>query len=200
MSGKTRSQTDLEDFRSQDEVSDSLDGLDRLVELGCDKEYLLVSLTLLNTPFFSDDWEDQFGMTRKQLEGFIRRLRTYSRDIQTHQKGWQTFVDLYPDSKTRIFLEMPNLLDRYAEYLSLLQKQSGPKRHKMRNTGVCLLVQYVKNKTGRYYDREVSALISAVEDNPRYDTSRHSNWRRTNCGSLLKTSTSKAQRQSKRRK
>lgn len=138
----------------------------------CDLEIILLTLALIRDPLFRDTWEATLGIGPKKIRALARQMRKWATKLEVLSSGWDRF--LVPGR----FRQLADLLRDYATYLELVITRSGPKRHPMVNAGKCFLVAYVKTVTGRFLDREVSGLISAVLGLEVYDASRHAQWRR----------------------
>jgi hypothetical protein len=83
-------------------------------------------------------------------------------------------------------LTLPTTMRRYtAWFRGDLLAHVSERKHENRDLGLCQLVRYVKERTGRWRDREVSALVAAVLNNTNYSTDAHKDWRSRNYASLL---------------
>ena len=164
-------------------------GLEQLVRLGCDKSRLLACLQSISGEGFGfDDWRGLTGKDLRSLKGAIDRFRQCANEIASinrHALGWllrePAFKDLYL---------LPDRLQRYALFLEATTKDSGPRKDPELQANKFFLVNHVKERTGRWCDEEVSALINAVRDktdrDKTYDAAAHKDWRRKNYDRLLK--------------
>ncbi len=163
--------------------------LENLVEERCDKGRLLACLNSISRGGFGfDDWRELTGKDLRSLKRVIKNVRQYASEIESinrHALGWllrePAFKDLYL---------LPDRLQRYALFLEATTKDSGPRKDPERNMAKFFLVNHVKERTGRWCDEEVSALIDAVRDktdrDKTYDAAAHKDWRRKNYDRLLK--------------
>ncbi len=164
-----------------DKTSECLEGIEQLirdheasndlVELvddGCNRRRLLLYLDFLRNPYrdFQDDWETFFGVgDRKTAQRTAERFRGIADEIERiNDRGLFSWWLRLTDPKLRKFIELPNLIRRYSQILEAPSKIKPKKQHPIFNAVQATLVKYVKLKTGRSHDRQVSALISAVLD------------------------------------
>ena len=143
----------------------------RLVDKGCDPIELWVHLQLLKKPpFLSDDWKQIFRMHPRQAKQALARIRKSAQDIShLNTYKFRLLTNFRKDLE-----KLPDLLREFALEVETILRSAGPQQHPALNTARCLLVQYVKDKTGKFYDKEVSSLI-------RVDYYSHGMWRRKNC-------------------
>ena len=173
---------DLRDVEAVLHKRRALYSLELLVKRRCERIRILSILKNIREPLFGDTWEDTFGMSRRKLNEFIKRLHGYAEDVEKHNRGWQQFLLSGLNSRAvDLLLQLPELLRLYAHHLDTWRQKAGPKRHPLQNVGRCFLVNYVKTTTGRYCDEEVADVLAAILDNRNYDASRHGRWRRKNC-------------------
>ncbi len=154
--------------------------LQNLVSKGCNREAILVFLSLLPNPPVKDTWEEALGFDDpKKAHRLAERIRKCAREVGSLESDY--FRILVVELLQTSIPHLASTLCSVADLLQAVRKSAGPKKHPLRNAVICLLVSYVKETTGRYYDKEVSALLSAVLDNDVYDKSRHGRWRREHC-------------------
>lgn len=163
--------------------------LEQLVRLGCDKSRLLACLQSISGEGFGfDDWRKLTGKDLRSLKSAINRFRQCANEIASinrHALGW-----LLREPAFKGLYLLPDRLQRYALFLEATTKDSGPRKDPERNAAKFFLVNHVKERTGRWCDEEVSALIDAVrgktDRDKTYDAAAHKDWRRKNYDRLLK--------------
>ena len=143
----------------------------RLVDKGCDPIELWDHLQLLKKPpFLSDDWKQIFRMQPRQVRQALARIKKCADDISR----LNTYKFRLLTNFRKGLEKLPDLLREFISEVETILRNGGPQQHPALNTARCLLVQYVKDKTGKFYDKEVSSLI-------RVDYYSHGMWRRKNC-------------------
>jgi hypothetical protein len=97
--------------------------------------------------------------------------------------GFNEYLSKTPRDWHEQFL-LPCFLRDYAEALErYLTDLRTLRKNPVRTAALCHLIWHVKEKTGDYHDREVSALINAAENAPNdkaYVQSAHARWRQRN--------------------
>ena len=86
----------------------------------------------------------------------------------------QAYLHQYPDASH--VRELPTLL-RFFTAVCELVGNSNPRMGIGLTATKKQITEHVKSKTGKYHDREVSALIAAVTGEQGYDAQRHKTWR-----------------------
>jgi hypothetical protein len=158
----------------------SRDYVQDLVELGCDKAELIGALVVIKGAAGRETWDRLTGMTPKRLrEVTARNLNKAADEIEQINSKLGSIQQIM--RRHVAFRMLPNLLREYAVELEALSRTGGEKRHPLLKSAKCNLVQYVKEKTGRFCDEEVSGLLSDILDNSNYDAAQHGNWRREYC-------------------
>ena len=90
-----------------------------------------------------------------------------------------------PNSPFERLREQPIPSRRLRDFASLLdaaRAHVGPKRRPRLNAWKARVVATVSRRTGRVFDREVSAIISAVLQQPNYSEKAHQTWRLKHAG------------------
>jgi hypothetical protein len=141
-------------------------------------------------------FDDQVGFDRKELKTVIRRMRTCAKDLgrlriqnvtQTLRRGYLR-SDRH-DSEVRKILSnldsmlswqsvLPYQLQQLAAATELAAKKLQFRRRRDYDEALASLVRYVHERTGRWHDEEVSALVGAVTRR-EYNTEAHRRWRMT---------------------
>jgi hypothetical protein len=157
--------------------------LRELIEQGCSTDKLVPLLSLLGQPeaHIFADWSKNFGgknsVDLRNFAGKIKAMAKSIRQFNSTQAGWAAFVASGEDSP---LLNIPCLLQQYAERLRALASLGGPKKAFARNEHRRNVVRNVKQATGSYHDKEVAAIIAAVENNSEYSRGAHIRWRNAN--------------------
>ena len=159
---------------------EALRHLQALVDAGCDRNELIM---LMDLAFLADEsWETQIGMRLRDFKGAITGIRhcadtidrlnrselIYRASIEHRIPG---FVGLW---------ESPTLAERLREYatvLDWLRRFFGPKRSIRLHVWKAWIVAVVTEDTKKPHDSEVSFLIAALLDNPKYSLAAHQRWR-----------------------
>lgn len=156
--------------------------LETLVHKGCDRNILLSSLAFLRGgPLRGESWEAMTGMSKEQLERFTQNLLACAQQIERFNRSYAGWL-LGIQSGEQCLLDSPGLLRESAQALQRFLAEAGPKRHPLATAKKLWLVAYVKERTGRWYDKEVSELINAIQQaggrKTVYTVDSHGNWRR----------------------
>ena len=167
----------------------ALADLEELVRRRCDKGRLLACLHLISRGGFGlDNWRKLTGKDLRSLKGAINRFRQCANEIASINRHTFGLVLLQMGSKDLRLL--PERLQIYADLLEATTKDSGPRRHPEHHGYKFLLTEHVKERTRTWCDKEVSALINAVQDktdrDKTYDAAAHKDWRRKNYDRLLR--------------
>jgi hypothetical protein len=160
--------------------------IQRLVEWGINKETLNVSLFFINlAPMLDYFFKEMFGDKRTRLRN-ARSLATAAAVLENMSK----LVPGMPDT----FGKIPSLditANGVKHYASMLVWGETAYEFIGANSLVEVtkyaLAGLVKNKTGKFHDREVSALTGAALQKFDYDETAHRVWRIRNYGRLEKS-------------
>jgi len=154
------------------------DDLKALVADGCGRNRLRCLIKVFVDRSLADDsWINFCGMSLRKLRRSLEALRRCADATEAINRGFVvSFVST--DPSYRWLRNLPMLLRRYAKQLELLTRIHGPKKHPLQHFLKANLVTYVRQTTGKWHDREVSNLISAVLNKPSYDEVSHRMWRR----------------------
>jgi hypothetical protein len=157
--------------------------LEDLKKAGCDRAQLLTALDLA---FLTDEsWESLLGMSLKEFKAAIQQIKDCAdtiADIENSHLIWWVSLEIRDPSFVATY-EAPTLsvrLSDFARELEKLRSFYGPKHKPSLHTWKAHVVAMVIEATKKPHDPEVSALISAVTNNPKYSEKRHGNWRREN--------------------
>lgn len=177
----------VKDNKSKNDAT--VPGLEALVRLECDKGYLLACLQTISSGGFGlDDWRKLTGKDLRSLKDAINRFRQCASEIASINS--HTFGLLLLQMGAKDLRLLPKRLQIYAAHLEATTKDSGPRKHPEHHAAKFFLVKHVKERTRRWCDEEVSALINAVRDKTDrdkiYDAAAHKDWRRKNYDRLLK--------------
>jgi hypothetical protein len=151
-----------------------------LVDGGCSRSELI---GLLDLAFLADEsWKSLVGMNLRKLRATIRQIKDCAASIdRLNRSDLIHRVSLeYRDIRFASVHESPTLADRLRDYANLiesLRQDYGPKRRVSMNAWKAWIVAIVTEDTRKNYDREVSSLIAAVLDNPKYSDKAHQAWR-----------------------
>jgi hypothetical protein len=156
---------------------------DHLVGLGCRRDVLLDFLVWIGPCAQIEDSQAALtGYPRSKLKTVLNRMRKCADEVEVlvslgHTNSLLSGRLSFPLSKEVLWI--PADLRLYADYIESIMRVPSlhPRSHLTRNIAVSNLVMAVKTTTGRFHDREVSALISAVLDRPNYDELAHRQWR-----------------------
>jgi hypothetical protein len=154
--------------------------LQTLVDSGCDRNEIISYMQLA---FLADDsWETLVNMNLKAFKGLIKQIRDCA-DIIDRMNRTELIYHLAIETRDARFVglhESPTLAERvrdYASKLDSLRGVFGPDRNLRRHAWKALVVANVIEDTMKPHDLEVSSLIAAVLDDPRYSPDAHKAWR-----------------------
>ncbi len=163
----------------------ALADLDCLVDRGCVRQDLLVHLAVLRDTDHSLDafawWAG--GLNRRQVKAAVQRIERSATEVErlTHTP---VRALLAQNPQATALVSLPTTLRTCAAVLNDLLKETK-RNHLTADLSVARLVRYVKECTGRFHDREVSALVSAVRPTTVDSPDAHKEWRRANYADLL---------------
>lgn len=180
--GKWRPQV-LADIERRLTVNQASSDLGRLVDLGCNRDELLDLLVYIG-PYaeIEDSQEALTGFRRSKLKTVLKRMRTCADEVELLLSLGHTESLLCGGPPSPLEKELPWVptnLRLYADYVESIMDDSSlhPRSHFTRNIALSQLVLVVKAATGKYRDKEVSALVSAVLGRPNYGELAHEQWR-----------------------
>ncbi len=150
--------------------------IQRLVDFGINKETLGVALMLINmAPAIDYLFKDLFGNKRTRQQN-ARSLVTAAAVLESMSK----LVPGMPDGLNKI----PSLeaTTNGVKHYALMLTWGEPIYDFIGANSIVELAKYalaglVKNKTGKFHDREVSALTAAALQKSDYDETAHRVWR-----------------------
>jgi hypothetical protein len=182
--------------------------LDALFERDGDRQHLIDQLDLAFIFNVDTSWEHLTGRTLEHLKKLVSDIRICAAQIE--QLGKTRLV-----LNATLELKVPGIaalkegtalvsrLRMYASELEYLLSAFGPKRKPMLNAWKAAICALVFSSTGRFHDREVAAIISAVleEEDRRvrrklkarvrrktpphgYTEKAHQKWRRENSDAI----------------
>ncbi len=162
------------------EEAKALGDVKKLEDEDCNRDEILFRLELLCSGFANDSWQELTGLTEKRkVSAATNRIRKLAEEIEQlnrHMLVW--FLANYVLTGKVEFYRIPVLLRNYAQTLDDAGKLYGPLKHPFQNGVIAFLVAYVKDKTGKFHDKEVSGLIAAVLRSDRYSQKDQQMWRR----------------------
>ena len=147
----------------------------RLIAAGCDHDALTWLLMFCDDiPIFNGA---PFMVPRRlldqQVEAFRKCRKYYFSDSH--------FFLFFREDQTRFehLVSLPSTLSLYSELLVHFANNLGSQSHHYLDISKSLLDEYVNERTGRYYDKEVALLISTTIDIKQrsYSGASHRNWR-----------------------
>jgi hypothetical protein len=154
--------------------------LEALVRAGCEHDRVVALLDLV---FWTDEsWQQLVGMGQSRFQREIRQIRNCAAVVDRLNRS-ELIYHASVEIKLLQFIDVhksPSLSEQlraYAEGLDFLRKMFGPKTKLRQHVWKAQLVAMVVNNTGTPHDREVSALIGAVLDDPKYSEKAHQAWR-----------------------
>lgn len=182
--GSKKSLSDLERVLI-DHAADSQ--VESLVSAGCDRVGLMALLELV---FLTDEsWKTLAGMDLRAFKAAVKQIKACAGIVERLNCSdliYRMSVERR-DSRFIGVRQPPTLPDRLREYakaIESLPRIIGPKLKITLHAWKARLVAIVMDQTGKTHDREVSSLIAAVLDNPKYSEKAHQDWRRKH-GSIV---------------
>ena len=163
------------------EDNSAIRDLHTLEKAGCNRNELI---TLLELAFLSDEsWKTQIGMSLRNIKRAIAHIR-HCADIIDRLNDSELMYRASIEHRLPGFVglrESPTLAERLREYaakLEMLRRVFGPKRSIRLQAWKAWIVAVVTEDTKRAHDWEISYLIAAVLDEPKYSADAHKAWRR----------------------
>lgn len=133
------------------------DACETLTAAGCERSSVIWLL------MFCDDASvfncPPFSVPARALDNRIKKIRE-CRDYLREPD--MAHILLEDPVRFESLLSAPDTLDLHISLLRHLTQNLGPKSHCYLDTSKSLLDEYVKEKTGRYYDADVALLISGA--------------------------------------
>ncbi len=170
----------------------------KLITKGCEESRLINGLGILQAGCnFDESWKGLIGQAwpgfhgdlKRRFERSIRQIRECAAEIKRLERT-EFFALFFPPGSPSTLVLTARALDGYAERLSEVMRQVGPKKHPLRSWAKAQLVVYVKEATGHWYDEHLAPLIEAATS-ATYESHTHLEWRRANdqlirCAVLLR--------------
>jgi hypothetical protein len=158
----------------------------RLVDERCNRMAVLAALTRLHHLDRKLDTLDFWtGLTRRQLKGLLRRLNDDAADVESLNGRPPYGSLLAARAGAAELVALPDILRRWAAVCQNLLDEVTGQKHLHQDMAVATLVRHVVLSTGRFRDREVSALVSAALRR-EYSTKVHQAWRRAKYSRLAR--------------
>jgi hypothetical protein len=170
-------------------------GLETLCAANCDVQRLLWLLHWLSKepvfPIFRG-WaykpgvrnvEGLFGMTSKKLRRLVTQINAVAAKVERVNRKFEFGVLLLAEPINAL-QRLPDFLRVYAKLLQDGARHFGRRSDVYHNIAKARLTAYVKFRSGRFHDKEIAALISAVSGNV-YDETDHRTWRRKHYRRLM---------------
>jgi hypothetical protein len=158
----------------------ALPDLEALVNEGCDREELVAAL---ETSFVVDEsWQTLIGMGLPQFKRALKQIQSCA-DIIDRLNRTDLVFGLSVDHVDPLFAALhqsPTLPERLREYVAILDHrrgQFGPKRNLRAHIWKASIVAIVMEDTRSPHDEEVSAVVGAVLNRPKYSVKAHQKWR-----------------------
>src|SRR6266853_3544410 len=163
-------------------AAECLDCLEALVQEGCDRNILLSWLGFGRRGSLHDEkWESTTGMPKEELKSFKQNLLACAQRLERFNRSYAGWL-LGVQSGEQCLRDSPRLLRESAHVLQWFLVLAGPKKHPLTNFKKLWLFAYVRERTGKWHDREVSELVNAVQQaggrKTVYSVDSHGNWRR----------------------
>ena len=140
-------------------------------------------MSLLELAFWSDEsWKQLVGMDLRRFKREIGNIR-HCADIIDRLNRSDLVYHVSVEVQLPQFIEVRRLqtlseqLREYADTLDSLRRVFGPKSRPRLHAWKAWIVAVVTEDTKAPHDREVSALIGAVLDEPKYSEKAHQKWR-----------------------
>jgi hypothetical protein len=121
-------------------------------------------------------------MPSKRAQRFVRKVDGLAAEIERWNDPHFSWCLRYRLNAPWV-LQLPHMLRRYSLLMRNARKFASPQSHLEEAEQRCVLIDYVKKITGRFYDSQLSEMIGAVLGNDQYTVEAHSKWRRTHYGS-----------------
>jgi hypothetical protein len=186
---------------SHEELTEGLSRLQRKINEGlatkdlqtlcnakCDRVFLLWLLHWFsNEPIFPllKNWvykpgvrtaKQMFGITSKQLRKLVSEMNDIAMQVEKVNRRFE-FGILMSVEHLWPLLSLQRFLRLYSKLLQDGARHFGRGSDGYHNIAKGRLTTYVRIQTGKFHDKEVAALISAVSGNEKYDETSHRRWR-----------------------
>jgi len=158
----------------------ALQHLQALVDAGCKRNEVM---SLLELAFWTDEsWKQLVDMGLPRLKREIRQIRNCANIIERLNRSDLVYhvsieIQLPQFVAVRKSPTLPEQLREYANALDSLRRVFGPKSRPRLHAWKAWIVAVVTEDTKAPHDREVSSLIGAVLDDPKYSEKAHQKWR-----------------------
>jgi hypothetical protein len=154
--------------------------LESLVHAGCDRARLMAALELA---FLTDEsWETLVGMDLRQFKVAVTQIKDCADTIDRLNRSeliYRAAIYLYDPCFAGVGQPptLPVRLREYAKAVESLREKLGPGHKIWLHVWKAQLVAIVLEATSDPHDREVSAIIAAMLNSPRYSEKTHQAWR-----------------------
>ena len=172
-----------------------------LVRAGCDRSRLLA---LLDWAFLTDEsWTKLVGMALRAFNVSIEQIEHCANVISRLNRSdllYRLSMELH-DPRFSTIHQTPTLPDQlrdYAKALKSLPRAFGPKHNITKNVWKAQVVALVMDDTGKPHDLEVSSLIIAILNDPKYSQTAHKQWRQTHSEVIARERTRLRERREQR--
>lgn len=147
---------------------------------GCNRCDLISTLQL--GFLAAESWEELVGMNLRAFKRALGQIKNCAGVIERLNRS-ELIYRLSVEHRDPLFVglrEPPTLPERVREYAGLLDHRSklfGPKRSIRAHMWKAWVVATVTEDTGHPHDAEVSSVLAAVLDAPKYSEKAHQAWR-----------------------
>ena len=163
---------------------------DTLCAAGCPRQVLAFVVALLRfAPCIENFWTEVVGRPRKRE----RVVRVFETAASTIEEAFKEMIEAEDSVRPQTFAlfdrpsHVAGQLRLYCRIINFAETLStDTEARSIREMVRFVLSSYVKRATGRFHDKEVSALIGAVEGRVDYDEVAHRMWRNRNYPRLSK--------------
>lgn len=158
----------------------ALQHLQALVDAGCKRNEVM---SLLEFAFWTDEsWMQLVEMDLPRFKREIRQIRQCADIIDRLNRSDLIYhvsieIRLPWPAELHKYQTLPGQLREYADALDSLRRVFGPKSRPRLHAWKAWIVALVMEDTKAPHDREVSSLIGAVLDDPKYSEKAHQKWR-----------------------
>jgi hypothetical protein len=121
-----------------------------------------------------DDSDYWTGLDRKTLGRLLPRLARWAEQIESINS--KPFRALLAETSRATLLALPEDLRRYRHAIADFLREVSRRTHFTRQVAIAALVQHVVDRTRRFHDERVAALVAAVCDDT-YSADAHKQWR-----------------------
>ncbi len=174
----------LDAFRHALEEHNCLEDFQSLVDAGCLPHWLMYSVYAIRLSFqhHATLQNDPARMDSRKLRTLLKKTDwvagQWTQQLQT-PLGKETlkFASRHPILGGKELINTPARLLLLARWAGDIHRKSERGRRPLYDDCLAKLVEYVKDTTGKYHDREVSALVTFAIEQDAYDENRHRVWK-----------------------